>query len=132
MKAATVRTLRELVGLTCQEVADHAGVNIRTAQRWEAVAVDDSTIPADVTDWLWGLADWINDTADRVVEAVEDQIDEHGEPEAVDLARYVNAASARQAGITVPVGTHSAAIVYILGLLRSMGVVAEVHYITPE
>lgn len=47
---ADFRALRELLGLTQQDVADAAGVNVSTAKRWEKPGY--FTPPDDVWAWL--------------------------------------------------------------------------------
>lgn len=61
---AHFRALRELAGLTQQDVAAQADVADRTARRWEATR----TAPEDVT--LWVLAEW-QDVWDAAVELAE-------------------------------------------------------------
>ena len=53
MESGEFRVLRIALGLSAQDVANACEVNIRTAQRWEAV----NKPPADAAEWIsdkWG------------------------------------------------------------------------------
>lgn len=128
MTPATLATLREALGLTHEEVARLAGVNPRTVRRWQSPE-GDATVPNDVAEVLWGLMDWVTETVDAAVEGVEAMIEQQGhEPEVIDLTRYVDAASARRAGVTVPHSVHTAAVAQIARELYAAGIEVAVHY----
>ena len=128
MTPATLATLREALGLTHEEVARLAGVNARTVRRWQSVEYS-WAIPDDVAELMWGLMEWVTETVDTAVEGVEAMIEQQGhEPEAIDLTRYVDAASAKRAGITVPHSVHTAAVAQIARELHAAGLEVAVHY----
>lgn len=134
MHKATVRTLREFLGLTVADVAARAGVNPRTVQRWEAVKPPaESDIPDDIRNWLYSLLEWFNTTVDTVLGEVERQEGEQGgAPEVTNLSRYISDASAKRAGLDVPATCHAALQGYILATLAAEGYAVEVSWITPE
>jgi DNA-binding XRE family transcriptional regulator len=69
MSPAEFRTLRELAGLTQSDVAAYAGVNERTARRW------DRTLPApdEVCRWLENKWRIVLETAVQLADQVGDQ-----------------------------------------------------------
>lgn len=128
MTPATLATLREALGLTHEDVARLTDVNPRTVRRWQSPA-SDSPVPDDVSEVLWNLMEWVTDTVDTAVEGVEALIEQQGhEPEIIDLTRYVDAASARRAGVTVPHSVHTAAVAQIARELHAAGIEVAVHY----
>lgn len=68
---AHFRTLRECAGLTQQDVAQHAGVQDRSARRWESTHV----APLEVQEWVRDCWREVRDTA----RAVTERRDEDGE-----------------------------------------------------
>lgn len=96
VNTATWKTWRETLGMTAQQVAEELGVNLRTAQRWEAT----NDPPAFAVEWLDGyrLA-----MLDRIRTVVQDK-------GPVRLVRYRTEASARAAGEPLPLSMHAALI----------------------
>ncbi len=128
MTPATLTTLREALGLSQDEFADLTGVNVRTARRWQTPAYP-WAIPDDVSELVWGLMEWVTETVDTAVEGVEAMIEQQGhEPEVIDLTRYIDADSAKRAGITVPHSVHTAAVAQIARELHAAGLEVAVHY----
>ena len=128
MTPATLATLREALGLTHEDVARLAGVSPRTVRRWQS-PVGDASIPDDVAEVLWGLMEWVTATVDAAIEGVEAMMEvQGGEPQCIDLTRYIDAASAARAGLTVPHSVHTAAVAQIARELHSDGLEVAVHY----
>ena len=134
MNKATVRTLREFLGLSVQNIADGAGVNPRTVQRWEAVRPpEESDIPTSVEAYLAQVLDWFQTSADAILDEIDEYEEEHGRlPKVVNLSRYINDESAARAGLEVPASCHAALQGYIMALLRADGVAVEVDWVRPE
>lgn len=71
---ADFRALRESVGLTQQDVADEAGVSVRTVKRWEAP--DGQDAPDDVVSFLIACKKSIDIDVSRYVDVVHTEVEE--------------------------------------------------------
>lgn len=125
MSSAHLKTLREVTGLTMQEAADLAAVELRTWQRWEA---PDNTAPLkpDVVEMLESASDLIDSMIDNALEWLE-ELHEYTETEAhelpVTVARYRNQAAldAAHPDFPWPLSVYDSYTTHLLALLRSLG-----------
>lgn len=129
MTPATLRTLREALSFTVEGLAQVLGVNRRTLVRWESVNSIDP-VPEDVARRVVELIEWVEDTVEAALEAIETQDPPEGT--AIDLYRYVSADSAYRAGLEVPWPVHNAAMGRLASELLVLGYVPFVHYIPIE
>lgn len=124
MDPALFKTLREALGLTPHEVAKRLGVNIRTAQRWETTNTPTPEAVAFIVQ-RWGTYAF---RVNQVMEYMEEMIEEHGEPQAVTMARYRDDAQAALAGEDMTAKEHAALLGHIVMALTREGLMAEVTY----
>lgn len=130
MNSATARTIRETCGLTYRDIADALDVNIRTVQRWEGIAYS-ADIPDDAAAYYVGCLTWLTRTVSDAVGYALAMADTYGEPETVDLSRYVTQDSAERDGFPYPIGLHAAAQGHILEHLAEQGMTCNVTYTQP-
>lgn len=106
MKSAELKTIRESLNLTLQDVADQANVKLRTAQYWESGGW---TVPEDVAEYLSEL--------DRKVDLfVEAEKRCKSEPEVKEIAPFFT------------VATHAAALARLRRKLLERGVEVDMEY----
>lgn len=105
MNSATLKTIREQVGLTAKEAAEAVGASLRTWQRWEAADYT-GRIPADAVDMLQALLDEQSDMLDAILETIDD------EPGPIALTRYrtQDALDRAHPGFPGGLSAHSAAV----------------------
>lgn len=74
---AAFRAVREACGLSQQDVADEAGVQLRTVKKWESSGSDIKQPPDDVWEWLVAMRDAAYAEAARMAaNAIELAVDE--------------------------------------------------------
>lgn len=84
MSPGEYKVLRKTLGMTSEWVAKQCGVNLRTAQRWEASI----TPPRDAIELLEFWAKRFRQYLEMVERNLNTLTEEHGEPRAVNLTRY--------------------------------------------
>ncbi|WP_018341351.1 hypothetical protein [Corynebacterium caspium] len=95
MNTAEFKTMREVMGLTSQNVADALGVNVRTARRWEHYGSPPP--PSSAVNWITTLwEEYLEKVATILAGAKE--LAEKSPTQGVLLSRYVSDAAARAAG----------------------------------
>lgn len=88
MTGAELRTLRDSLGLSAEQVAGMAGVKGRTVQRWE---VDDWPVPQDVAELLQRLDALLERAVLGAVDGLQAAQEGRGAPQEVLLLRYRSA-----------------------------------------
>lgn len=122
MNSATLKTLRELVGLSQQQAADLVGVSLRSWQYWESPTGPNAK--PDVAAALVGRLTRIQD----VVDSIPDYNRMSEPPTEVVVTRYRSEADLNAAHPGYPGGlvAHAAAIRQIVARLDSLGVEGRV------
>lgn len=85
MNSATLRTMRETVGLTAQQAADLAGVSLRTWQYWESP--DGPDAKDDIGKVLASLLSRVISSVDAALDML-DSLPPEGNLRPVTLTRY--------------------------------------------
>lgn len=130
MTPTTFKSLREGLGLTSAEVAQHLDVDVRTAQRWE------STHPPslDAVRWIQVLVEKFSDTKEMTLEKFYEMVATQGNPDVVPLVRY----QSRESYVRVhgdegfPYAVHNALISTLAVEIASQGFDVEVTYAPQE
>lgn len=128
MHPALFKTLREALGLTTSEIAQMAGVNIRTAQRWEATNPPPEDVVAPLVEQWDNWARKIN----TIIDLLDEQAENHGDPEVVSLTRYRHSEQATLAGLDMPAQQHAALLGHILMALTREGYKSEIIWRAEE
>lgn len=114
--------------MSSSEVARLAGVTERAAQCWDKKREP----PKEVAVLM--LRRWA-EYAKRVAEVRERMratIDEHGDPEVVNLTRFIDDEQATRAGESLTARQHGALLGHVLMALTLEGVLADVDYCPSE
>lgn len=129
MTPATFKSLREGLGLTSQDVADQAGVNLRTAQRWESTHEP----PSDVQEWVINLTERFTDTREMVMDAAQEALESVGDDTPIMLTRFRTKESYLRAHPDgLPHTVHSALISSLAVEIAGEGLDVEVSYAPEE
>ena len=90
---AEFRALRETVGMTQAALAAAMGVEVRSVKRWEKPNPHGwYDPPQDAWDVLDGALAAQRRAVEKALEVVENVAEEHGEPQAVELAYWLSEA----------------------------------------
>lgn len=68
MTPAEFKTVRESLGLSAQWLATHWSVSLRSIRNWEDGT---SPIPPNISAELTAIEDYVDDAAERMIEAIE-------------------------------------------------------------
>lgn len=117
MKSAELKTIRESLNLTLQDVADQANVKLRTAQYWESGGW---TVPEDVAEYLSEL----DRKVDLFVEAENKKI----QSDKVLLVRCKSEPEVKEIAPFFTVATHAAALARLRRKLLERGVEVDMEY----
>lgn len=82
--SSNFRAMRELLGLSQHDVADAAGVSVRTVKRWEA----GERVPDDVWDYIDGMGEDAALVVDAAIAKVLDAAEDKGAPRTVRLSYF--------------------------------------------
>jgi len=128
MNGATLKTLREALGIPIAWLAEAGNVQERTARYWEA-RLDD--VPDDVRVLFEELERVAAQTVAREIEAIQSQIAIHGIPEepvllvryqdSVDMGRY------QPDMVGFPVTFHAAVLARARWAMQQEGIEVEIH-----
>ena len=128
MTPAELRTLRDSLGLTAEQVAQMAGVRDRTVRRWEA---GDWPVPQDVADALRRLDAQIEH---HVAGAVEGIAERPQRPDDVVLVRYRTAEAMAHYlpdMASLPPSVHGALIDRVRVALGRLGIASRIVWMDP-
>lgn len=127
MTPAELKTLREALGLTCQWLADEAGVSMRTVQYWEAGR---TAVPSDVAQILVMLDERVSAASKRL--ATDAEASARSPRERVTLTRYRCVEEMLAAGLAlseIPFGAQSAVIYRAKKLLEVAGLSVKIEFL---
>lgn len=129
--------MREMCGLSQQDVSDDLAVNIKTVKRWEREDLPQFTVPAHAMDYVTArLEEFMRDieATMSLFELAEDDAEsalENAELDAAQLVYYRNQEQLQAAGCeTRRVGQVNAATRAAAAILLDMGV--DVSFCYPE
>lgn len=125
-KCAEVKALRESVGLSQADLADLAGVTVRSVRRWER----DITPPEDVLGLLERYVIRKAKAVEAALETVDRVIEQMGRaPDLVPMTYYRNQAEYDELGRDPgPVGVANANARAVADALMARGVAVEFRY----
>lgn len=127
MTGAELRTLRDSLGLSAEQVAQLAGVRGRTVQRWE---VDEWPVPADLAEALQRLDAQLEQAVQHAVEGLQDAHKQAQQaPADVLLVRYrseVDVARYRRDMAALPPSVHGALIDRVRLAFSRLGVTTRI------
>lgn len=119
MDSAKFKTLRVALGFTIGQVASILETDSDTVRAWEEPG---GKVPDFASDWLGAQWQAMAEQVELVIDTVQDQIDKTGEPEVVNLSRYVDDEQAHNAEPGLTVRRHQAITSYIAMLLELEGI----------
>lgn len=126
MTGAELRTLRDSLGLSAEQVAQLAGVRGRTVQRWE---VDEWPVPQDVAGALQRLDAQLEQAVLAAVDGLQAAQADAGAPTDVVLVRYrteADLARYRPDMAALPASVHGALIDRVRLAFSRLGVVTRI------
>lgn len=130
MTSAEFKTIRQTIGFTAQEFAEHLNVGTRTIQRIEnGVTVPEGYILKVLEDYYSKFLSILTNTKDQVSQFIKDQ----GYPKDLVLLRYKKEDFKKYNPLSdVPHQIHNAVIGHLLAKFESQAVPVGIVYFEPE
>ena len=133
MTPATLKTMREAIGLTAADLAALAGVQERTLRYWESGRI---SVPQDVADLVTRIDAMLTSIAVEAVATAREQIAANGgRPESISLLRYRENADLwhyRPDFKPLPTTTHAALLARTRAALADLPVKTVIVYMDAQ